>query len=100
MFDEDRSQFFDPRDFAVVAVFTRAGEPLATANVIFNDPSHTMKVEGTALEEGAPFLLAQSDAVSEVMRKDEVAVDGEGDFVVERVHPDGTGTTLLVLSEA
>ena len=99
-FAEDLSQFFDTDDFAVLAVFTRAGEPLVTAYVIYNGPSHAVRVEGTAVEEAAPFLLAQAEAVEEVLRKDDVAVDGEGDFVVERVHPDGTGLTLIYLAEA
>lgn len=98
-FTEDLDQFFDTGDFAVAAVFTRAGAPVATADVIFNGPSRQVSVYETGVEEPAPFLLAPSAAVAAVKRKDAASVDGAA-FVVERVEPDGTGVTKLYLAEA
>jgi hypothetical protein len=99
-FAEDLSQFFDTDDFAVSAAFTRAGVAVAAADVIFNGPSHQVAVYETAVEELAPFLLAPASAVAAVKRKDAVAADGHGSFVVERIEPDGTGLTKLYLAEA
>lgn len=103
MFAEDVSQFFDQGEFAVEAVFTREvdGETVevATADVIFNAPSHEVPLGQAAVEESAPFLMAPTASLAAVRRKDAVAVNG-ADYVIERLHPDGTGTTVAYLAEA
>ncbi|HYY95280.1 MAG TPA: hypothetical protein VE713_12245 [Pyrinomonadaceae bacterium] len=96
MFDEDLSRFFE--EFAVEAVFKRAGAPVATANVIFNDPSQPVTVYETEVEEPAPFLLAPAAALADVLREDAVAVNG-ADYTVERIRPDGTGLVRMDLAE-
>ena len=100
MFAEELDPFFDTDDFAVAATFTRDGDEVAAAAVIFNGPGHQVTVYETAVEEPAPFLLAPAASVADVRRNDEAAVEGQGSFVVERVEPDGTGLTRLYLSEA
>jgi hypothetical protein len=99
VFTEDLTKFFDTGEFAVVAVFTRGGAPVATANVNFNEPSQALSLEGTDVEEKEAFLLTSAAAVAAVKRKDHVAVNG-ANYVVERIHPDGTGLKLLYLAEA
>jgi hypothetical protein len=99
MFAEDVSLFFDQGEFAVEAVFTRAGAEVATASVIFNAPSHEVNFGQAAVEESAPFLMAPSASLAAVRRKDAVAVNG-ADYFVERLHPDGTGMTVAYLAEA
>ena len=98
-FEEDLDQFFDTRDFGVVATFTRAGAPVATASVIFDDPSHAVLLDETAVEEAAHTLLTPAAAVAAVRRKDRVAVAG-GDYTVERIEPDGNGLKLMFLAKA
>lgn len=99
MFDEDLDQFFDQRDFGVAAAFTRGGAPVATANVIFNDPSHQVSIDETAVEEAAHKLLATAASVAAVKRKDRVAVAG-GDYTVERIERSGGGMKLMYLAKA
>jgi hypothetical protein len=100
MFEENKAQFFDTDSgFAVVATFTRAGAAVATADVIFNDPSAAVDLNGTDVEEQQAFLLATTEAVADVRRKDAVSVNGAA-YVVERIHPDGTGMKLLYLAES
>lgn len=98
-FVEDLTQFFDTDEFAVEAVFTRGVATVATADVIFNGPSHQVSVYETEVEEPAPFILAPVASVAAVKRKDAVAVNG-GAYVVERIEPDGTGLTKLYMAEA
>ncbi len=98
-FTEDLAQFFEPKDFAVVAVFTRAGVPVSTTNVIFDDAAQSVSLYETSVEEAAPFLLAPTAVVAPVKRKDAVAVNG-ANFIVERLHPDGTGLTTIYLKQA
>lgn len=98
-FDEDIGQFFDTDEFAIPAVFTRAGAPVVTAAVNFNDPSKAVNVyNDTDVEEPVPFLLAPAATLAPVKRKDAVAVNGT-DYIVERIHPDGTGMVLIYLAE-
>lgn len=97
-FAENFAQFFDTDEFAGEAVFTRGGETVATAAVIFNGPSHQVSVYETGVEEPAPFLLAASASVAAVKRRDAAAVNGAV-HVVERIEPDGTGLTKLYLAE-
>lgn len=99
-FTEDLRQFFDTAGgFAVVATFTRGGAAVTTADVIFNDPSAPVDLNGTDVEETQAFLLAVASAVAGVKRRDAVAVNG-ADYTVERINPDGTGMKLLYLAEA
>jgi hypothetical protein len=98
-FAEDRSQFFDTRDFGVVATFTRGGVAVATANVIFDDPSHEVTVYETQVEEAAHTLLADAPTVAAVKRGDAVSVEG-GAYTVERIEPDGNGLKLMYLAQA
>jgi hypothetical protein len=102
MFAEDVTQFFDQDEFAVEAVFAR-GTPaveVTRADVIFNDPSHEVTLGQANVEEPAPFLMAPAASLAGVRRRDAVAVSGAGNFVVERMHPDGTGLTIAYLAEA
>ncbi len=99
MFAEDLSVFFDvATGFAVQAVFTRGVAQIAAAAVIFNDPSKSLEINQTDIEEPAPFLQAPTASLAAVKRGDTATVNG-ANFRVERIHPDGTGTTLVTLAE-
>lgn len=99
MFTEDLSQFFDEQTgFAVRARFTRGAVEVATASVIFSDPSQSVEIYAVDLEESAPTLLAPTAPLAAVKRKDTVAVNG-ATYSVERLRPDGTGITTVYLAE-
>lgn len=99
MFQEDLSPFFDvTTGFAVSAVFKRDAATIATVAVIFNDPSKSVEINNTDIEEPAPFLQAPTASLVAVQRGDTVTVNG-ATFRIERIHPDGTGTSLVLLAE-
>jgi hypothetical protein len=98
-FAEDILQFFDTRDFGVVAVFTRGGAAVATANVLFDDPSHEVTAYETGVEESAHTLQAEAASVAAVKRGDAVAVAGAS-YRIERIEPDGNGLKLFYLAKA
>lgn len=99
MFAEDLSQFFDETTgFGVRAVFTRGGAPIATVAVIFNDPSQSVEIYNTDVEEPAPFLQAPTASLAAVKRADTATVNG-ATFRIERIHPDGTGISIVLLAK-
>lgn len=99
MFQEDLSPFFDETTgFAVSAVFTRGVATIATVAVIFNDPSKSVEINNTDIEEPAPFLQAPTALLAAVKRGDTATVNG-ATYRVERIHPDGTGISIVLLAE-
>jgi hypothetical protein len=99
VFDEDLDQFFDLNDYGVAATFTRAGADVATANVIFDDPSHSVSIDETDVEEGAHTLMATAASVAAVRRKDRVAVGG-GTYTVQSIKSAGGGLKRMTLAKA
>jgi hypothetical protein len=100
VFTEDLSQFFDETTgFAISVTFMRGAAEIATVRAIFNDPSHSVEVQSTDIEEAAPFLQAPTASLAPVKRGDKATVNG-AHFRVERLHPDGTGTSIVWLAEA
>jgi hypothetical protein len=93
MFDEDRSQFFDTRDFAEVATLHLAGGDRA-ANVIFNTPSQAVEIYDTAVEAGSPNLQCLKEDAAGLKRGDTVSVAG-GTHTVVRIAADGTGLVTV-----
>ncbi|MCA1567242.1 MAG: head-tail joining protein [Acidobacteria bacterium] len=99
MFTEDLLQFFDVnRGFAVQAVFKRGETVLATVAVIFNDPSQSVEIYSTQIEEAAPFLQAPTASLAAVKRGDTATVNG-ATYRIERIRPDGTGVSTVYLAE-
>jgi hypothetical protein len=99
VFAENLSSFFDvTTGFAVTAVFKRGEATIATVAAIFNDPSQSVEINNTDIEEPAPFLQAPTASLAAVRRRDTATVNG-ATFRVERMHPDGTGITLVTLAE-
>lgn len=99
MFEEDLSLFFDVETgFAVNAVFTRGVVTIATVAVIFNDPSKSVEINNTDIEEPAPFLQAPTVLLAAVKRGDTATVNG-ATYRIERIHPDGTGASIVLLAE-
>ncbi len=96
MFVEDLSVFFE--EFGVPAVFTRGLTTIATLKAIFNDPSQSVEINNTDIEEPAPFLQAPTASLAAVKRGDTATVNG-ATYRIERIHPDGTGMSLLMLAE-
>lgn len=96
MFVEDLSVFFE--EFGVQAVFTRDLATIATLKVIFNDPSTSVEIYNTNVEEPAPFLQAPTASLAAVKRGDTATVNG-ATYRVERIHPDGTGCSIILLAK-
>jgi hypothetical protein len=100
MFQEDLSLFFDQTNgFAVSVVFNRGVTVLATVACIFNDPSQSVEIYNTDVEEPAPFLQAPTASLSAVKRGDTATVNGTT-YRIERIHPDGTGLSIINLAAA
>lgn len=97
-FAEDLSLFFE--DFAVAATFTRGGQAVCSAQVLFDSPSQAVELYDAEVEEAAPFLTAPASALASVKRGDDASVSGAGNFKVERIRPDGNGLVRLDLSTA
>lgn len=99
MFQEDLSPFFDvTTGFGVNAVFKRGVATIATVAVIFNDPSASVEIYNTDIGEPAPFLQAPTASLAAVKRGDMATVNG-ATYRIERLHPDGTGTSIVRLAE-
>jgi hypothetical protein len=97
-FTEDLSLFFDvTKGFAVPAVFTRGEVEIATASVIFNDPSQAAEIYGTPIEAAAPFLQAPTASLVALKRGDTATVN-DATYRVEIIRPDGTGVSNVFLA--
>src|ERR1043165_3285404 len=94
MFAEDRSQFFDTRDFAEVATLHLAGGVTRALNVIFNDPSQEVTVYDTAVEASRPTMQCLKEDVAGLARGNLVDVSG-GTHTVVRIAADGTGLVTV-----
>lgn len=93
-FAEDLSAFFT--DFAVSASFTVEGVQ-KTARVILDQPYAAPF--GVQVDADAPMCVGATAALAGLQRDAAITVDGRA-FEVERVEPDGTGVTRLVLRSA
>lgn len=94
MFAENRSQFFDTRDFAEVATLHLAGGATRAVNVIFNDPTQEVTLYDTAVEAGSPHMQCLKEDVSGLARGNSVDVGGATHKVV-RIASDGTGLVTV-----
>jgi len=91
MFAEDLSAFFS--DFAVSASFTVEGVQ-KTARVLFDRPYAAPF--GMQADASEPACQGATADLSGLRRDDAITVDGIR-FDIDRVEPDGTGVTNLVL---
>ena len=100
MFDEDLSEFLDVDEFADSA--TISPRNLSTPfNVvgIFDSRYIDAKIADGDLETGSPVFRCKSiDVAGKAIRGDSLAVKGK-QFAILRVEPDGTGMTMLALTE-
>lgn len=89
MFAEDLAPFFSDGDFATLA--TIDGE---SVRVIFEQPF--ADPFGPAVDATQPQCWAPSDTVAQVRQGTNVTIDARA-YRVDRVEPDGTGISRLVL---
>lgn len=92
MFAEDLAPFFSTDEFATQA--TIGGDPV---RVIFEQPF--AEPFGAALETTQPQCWAPSASVATV-RQGAVVVIGGNTYKVERIEPDGTGISRIVMYPA
>ncbi len=95
-FTEDLSVFFDQADFAVEAVFSRGGNEVACASVIFDIPTEYVGFEQVNVAADAPYCLARTSDVSGVKRADSVVIE-DVTYKVALIKHDGTGVTRIDL---
>lgn len=91
-FAEPLSVFFDPNDFAVVALYNGA----TTVNVIF-DAEYTEPL-GNDVQGSAPVAWCQASLLPGVAHGDTLVINATT-YKVRGVEPDGTGVLLLRLEE-
>jgi Phage Head-Tail Attachment len=91
MFDENLSQFFADKDFAVKA---KIGSK--TFDVIFDSPTHSVDIFDTSIEADSPRLSCKTSDLNGVKRGQSVIVDNKT-FKIEKITNDGTGVSYLYL---
>jgi hypothetical protein len=97
-FDEDLSAFFDPADFADVAVVEPAdGAPSFEVKGIFDAPHVLGQARDVRIVTDRPTLMCRSVDGERIKREDRLTVKGQTYDVLE-VEPDGTGVSTVVLS--
>jgi hypothetical protein len=99
------SAFLNTDEFADEAIWikvTSEGPPvvceLKTISGIFDEAFNAVDINGQAIEGSVPTFLASSAAVDGIADGDTITIDGQVWNVIGR-QPDGTGMTLLILSE-
>lgn len=95
-FVEDLDQFFEEKDFAIPATFTRGTATIAECMVNFDATVDTVQVESAEIATDAPSLLTKTANVVGVRKKDVVALAGKT-YKVRFVLDDGTGVTRIDL---
>lgn len=96
---EDLSDFFDPNEFASIAIITRASENIGEVLGIFDDPNHVASLGEYDLDYPVPkFMCAEADIVA-LKRGDVVTIEGKDFDLIEEPKLDGTGIATLILGK-
>ena len=93
MFTEDRTQFFN--DFAIQVLW----KGTVAVDAIFDNETIIVESGGVGIEMPKPVLTMPSDKILGVKQGDAFIVDSKR-YLVENINDDGTGITILELSEA
>jgi hypothetical protein len=96
-FEEDFSTFFNTDGFGVEFVYTpKIGGPVTGIGIF--DAAHFAVAGGEVSVEGnQPQIQYETSTISDPpVYGDKIAVNGK-DYTIVGVHPDGTGTTTLIL---
>ncbi len=96
---EDLSAFFDPDEFATIAVITRGDETVAEVLGIFDDPNQVSKAGEYDLDHLAPRFTCSASDVSSALKDDVVSIEGKQFDLLEDPEFDGTGLATLLLAE-
>lgn len=100
-YDNDINLFFDD-DFAEDVIY--AAQPALPQNgitirAIFDNAGQDINLFNGEIETGGPKATLKSSDVSGVMHGDTLTVQDGKNYYVRAVHDDGTGVTILTLSE-
>ncbi len=93
----DRDVFLDEDEFAEEFVFSRSG---ATINCIFDDAFEVAVEGGQGVETSAPQVIAKDSDVTGIVQGDTLTrVSNSVVYKVTKPMPDGTGMTVVLLSQ-
>lgn len=96
--DLDLAVFFDTDAFAQTAVYTRLGYVGVQIPVIFDSEYSVAQEMGEpGIGDSSPQALCKTAEVENASRGDMLVVGGTI-YYVQKVKPDGTGITTLILS--
>lgn len=94
----DRTTFISSDDFAVEVVYTPSGGDAETISGIF-DAEYTARNTATGeIETSAPQIQVATRDILSIAHDDTIVKSGTT-YNVIGIHPDGTGMTVLILSE-
>ncbi|MBT9171351.1 MAG: hypothetical protein DDT18_01725 [Actinobacteria bacterium] len=93
--ERDIDTFFS--DFAVDAVFIRAGVAPRNIRVLFDEDYKTIMDELVGVEGAASSAICRTSDVRDAVHNDTLVIGGITYFIVG-IQPDGTGVTILLLS--
>jgi hypothetical protein len=97
----DRLAFLDADAFGAEGVYTPAGGPASDPFPgIFDQPSTEIGLNGVGTTDARPTFLCRADdlpAAADADADDQIAIGGQGSFVVFAIEPDGQGMVLLRL---
>lgn len=96
---EDLSEFFDPDEFAALAVISRDGGTIGEVLGIFEDPTEVAALGDYELDNPTPKFVCRASDVVDTRKGDVLTVDGRALDVMQDPELDGTGLATLVLSE-
>ena len=96
---EDLSTFFDPDEFATLALFTRDAETVAEVLGIFEDANQVAALGDYDLEHPTPRFLCPETSVAGVRKNDRVTIEGKEFDLMRDPELDGTGLATLILAE-
>lgn len=95
-FEEDLSQFFDQKDFAVEAVIKSGAAVIRTISVIFNDPTQDVAVFDAEVQSNLPFAQCESSDLVGVTHAHTMTI-GATVYRIKDIHSDGTGISIVQL---
>jgi len=96
--ESDIDTFVDTDDFAVSVTYTPNGGDPSTISGIFDNETEAFNTQTGEIEAGGPQILVKDSDVSGVAKGDTIVKDSTT-YYVRGIEPDGTGMTILKLSE-
>jgi len=97
-FTEDFTEFFNTDDFAVTASYTETGQSAVNVDGIFDDEYLLEEGGSVGFASSTPVFHCATSSVSAAAPNDLITINGTN-YTIVNVRPDGSGTTILILTE-